>query len=347
MAAIEPRTVLHVMPHPGGGGETYVDLLERMEGYRFERIFLSPTPQPLDALRALPRSAVELVRSADLVHVHGEVAAAICLPVIAARPSVLTLHGLHLLRRSTGAKRTAAEWNLRALVRAASKTICVSEAERVEVLEVVGAKFADRAVTIHNGVDPHDLPSSEERAATRSELGLEPEEVVGVFVGSLVDHKDPLAAARAALDVAAEGEPLVLVVAGDGPLRPDLDRIAALSAAVRVIGHRSDVIRVLSAADFFVLLSLREGLSFSLLEAMSLGLPSVVSDAPGNPEAVGAAGIVVPRGDQSAVAAAFRECLDRPNRSSLGELARARVADHFRADAMVADTQRVYDDALA
>ncbi len=90
------RTVLHVLPHPGGGGETYVDALAAMEGYRFERLFLAPSPRPAKALRALPRTTLGVFRAADVLHVHGEVAAGICLPVLAARRSVVTLHGLHL-----------------------------------------------------------------------------------------------------------------------------------------------------------------------------------------------------------------------------------------------------------
>ncbi len=103
---------------------------------------------------------------------------------------------------------------------------------------------------------------------------------------------------------------------------------------------------MLAAADFFVLPSHREGLSFSLLEAMGLGLPPIVSDAPGNLEAVGDAGIVVPRGDGAGLAAAFRRLLDEAERRSLGESARARVAERFRAEEMLRRTRGVYDGAL-
>ncbi len=85
----ELKTVLHVLPHPGGGGETYVDALSRMHGYRFERIVLSPSPMPsATRIRALPlnRRAASFVR-ANLLHVHGEIAAGICLPALAARRS--------------------------------------------------------------------------------------------------------------------------------------------------------------------------------------------------------------------------------------------------------------------
>src|SRR5581483_9092975 len=94
------RTVIHVLPHPGGGGERYVDSLDGMGGYRFERVFLGDRPAAAAVARGLPASIRSLVRAVDLVHVHGEVAAGLCLPLAALRPSVATLHGLNLLRRS-------------------------------------------------------------------------------------------------------------------------------------------------------------------------------------------------------------------------------------------------------
>lgn len=343
----ESQTVLHVLPHPGGGGETYVDALERMEGYRFTRVFLAPDARPAGHASVV-RRAFEVQRGArayDLVHVHGEVAASLCLPAIARSPSVVTLHGLHLLRRAGGAKRLAARMSLRLVVRASTRTICVSKAEQVDVLDVTGVGSQKRLVVIHNGVDLLIPPSVEERSSTREELGLDPGSVVGVYLGSLDRHKGPLVAIRAALDAARDG-PIVLLVAGAGPLSTECERIAAESrGAIRLLGHRSDVRRVLGAADFYVLPSEREGLSFSLLEAMSLGLAPVVSDAPGNPEAVGDAGIVVHRGDIKEFATAFRQLAgDDKGRRSVGEQASARVARHFTAERMIRRTREVYDE---
>ena len=347
------RTVLHVLPHPGGGGETYVDLLSRMDGYRFERAFICPSQESshrfVDALRALPRAGFGALRGADLLHVHGELASALLLPVIAARRSVVTLHGLHVLRRSSGAKRGAAELNLRLLVHAATRTICVAEAERDALLEVAGPGLAPRLAVIHNGVEPIMPAGAPERAATRARYGLPPEAVVGVYAASLDPHKDPLAAARAAVEAAQGGAPLVLLIAGQGPLLSELERFVetAGNGTVRLIGQQAEMLPILAAADFFVLPSWREGFSFSLLEAMSLGLAPVVSDAPGNPEAVGEAGIVVRRGDVAGYAAAFRRLLeDKAERVALGQRARERVAQLFTAEQMITQTRRVYDEVL-
>ena len=157
-----------------------------------------------------------------------------------------------------------------------------------------------------------------------------------------------LTTARAAAAVSAS-VPLILLFAGEGPLRRELERAGGHAAEtnVRLLGYRSDVRRVLAAADFFVLSSDREGLPFAVLEAMALGLAPVVSDAAGRVEAVGDAGIVVPRGDWPALAEAFRRLAEDPaERARLGAKSRERVSRLFAADRMVERTRLVYDEIL-
>jgi glycosyltransferase involved in cell wall biosynthesis len=248
-----------------------------------------------------------------------------------------------------GARSLAARANLRLVVRSASRTICVSESERGEVMEVVGSRAAGRVVLIHNAVPIASRPSPEERSAARQALGIPDGVVAGAWVGGLDPVKDPLIAAAAASEVGRGCPGFVLLVAGDGMLRPDVERVVVehSGAPVRLLGFRRDVRQVLAAADFYVLSSQREGLSFSLLEAMATGLPAVVSDAPGNRDAVGDAGLVVPRGDASAFAAAFRRLRDDERlRAVLGEQARNRVAEHFTAEQMVQRTRSLYDAIL-
>jgi glycosyltransferase involved in cell wall biosynthesis len=341
------RTVLHVLPHPGGGGERYVDLLSRMDGYRFERIYLAPSARKADALPAIPRSSLKLLRSAALLHSHGEVASGLCLPVVATRTSVVTFNGLHLLRRTHGARRLAIVANLKLVVRSANRAICVGEAEYDDAHAAVGRELGVRLVTIHNGVDLPAFPTQAERDAARASFELGPETLVGAVVGELSPHKDPMTAVKAALRAEAQGLPIVLLVAGEGPLRPALEEAAASSSAVRLLGYRDDVNTLLAAADLFVLSSLREGLSFALLDAMGIGLAPVVSDAPGNPDAVGECGIVVPVGDIDGFAQAFARLSDTGVRAEIGAGARDRAMRRFSADDMATATSRVYDAALS
>src|SRR4051812_6248701 len=88
--------ILHVLPHPGGGGETYVDHLARLSGYHFERRFVASGPKPSAAALAGALSAQLAGSRFDLLHVHGEVVGGLCLPSLALRPSVVTINGSHL-----------------------------------------------------------------------------------------------------------------------------------------------------------------------------------------------------------------------------------------------------------
>jgi glycosyltransferase involved in cell wall biosynthesis len=261
------------------------------------------------------------------------------------RPSVLTLHGLHLVRRLRGTARRAAALNLRLALRATNRAICVSEQEHQELRRVIGPLAERRAVVVRNGVEVPPLAAPSERAAVRADLGLVDSDVVAIWVGSLHAHKDPLTAVRAANRAADEGAPLQLLLVGDGPLRPEVE--AAAGPCVRILGLRRDVPRLLAAADVFVLSSSREGLPFSVLEAMAAGLTPVVSDLPENREAIAETGIAVPFGNPEPFAAAFRELARDPQRRAVeGERARRRVEEHFRADEMVRWTREVYREVL-
>jgi glycosyltransferase involved in cell wall biosynthesis len=332
------RSVLHVLPHPGGGGETYVDLLEAMPGYRFSRVYLASSPRPTPSLC---RSLVEAARGArrnDLLHVHGEVAAGLCLPLLATGPSVVTLHGLHLVRRLSGVPRRAAVLTLRAVLQAADRTICVSQSEHDELVRIVGAAAgSSRAVVIRNGVPLPPAPSAAERSAIRRELGISQDDVVAIWVGSLDGRKDPLAAVRAAREAG-----VTMLVVGDGPLRSQVEREAG--ERVHVLGQRADVPRLLAASDFYMLISRREGLALSLLEAMAAGLAPIVSDVPENVEAVGATGFVIPRGDVAGLTAALERLRhDASERRVLGGRAKERANREFGLEAMVRQTREVYE----
>jgi glycosyltransferase involved in cell wall biosynthesis len=313
-----------------------------MKGYRFERLYVTPKRKPglAQVATGLP-DLRPLLRGYDLLHVHGEAAAGMLLPLLALRRSVVTLHGLHLLRRVSGVRRAAAALNLRAVLAAASRTICVSNAERRQLASAVGGAAAQHAVVVHNGVRAPAEASSAERISVREELGLDGAEPVAIWVGSLDERRDPLAVVRA-----AQRTSTTLLFVGEGPLRSDVERVA--HARVHLLGHRSDVPRLLAAADFFVLMSEREGFSFALLEAMAHGLPAIVADIPENVEAVGDSGLPVPYGDEHAITSALQRLVAEPQeRAALGERARQRVTEFFAADEMVARTRAVYDDVVA
>jgi glycosyltransferase involved in cell wall biosynthesis len=164
-------------------------------------------------------------------------------------------------------------------------------------------------------------------------------------------HGTLLKSLRALDDV---GGTLRMWIVGDGS-----ERLAAESQAaqlglgqdrVRFLGRRSDIDRLLNAADFFVLPSDIEGLPLSILEAMAHGLPVIASNVGGIPEIIqhDINGLLFPAGDDAALSAAIRRLATDPAlRRRLGNAARERANVTFSLATMVGKYDQVYDEALA
>jgi glycosyltransferase involved in cell wall biosynthesis len=176
-----------------------------------------------------------------------------------------------------------------------------------------------RAVVISNSIDAgvfrHDAL---ERAATRAELGIHPDDVVVAVVARVHPQKDWPTVCEAVRDLAG----VVTVAVG-----PETASLPPQHGLIR-LGWRDDVARVLSAADIFLLPSaFGEGLSLALGEAMLCGLPSIVTNVGGNGRLVGDAGIVVePRNHAAIREAVLALAADPERRRHLGQLARTRAA---------------------
>lgn len=342
-------TVLHVLPHPGGGAETYIDLLEGLEGYRHQRVALSVTRSRLRGVPSVLRRRQELrhlAGGADLVHVHGDMAAMIAAPGLRDRPLVFTTHGLHRLRRSTGLAGRVVRRRLRAAVAASSRTICIARDEREDLAAALPAALHGRLAVVANGVPVAAPVAPEQRARARGALGLSEDEVGVLFVGQLEERKDPLGAIAAVEGARRDGADLVLLIAGGGPLEREV--AARAGAGVRPLGFREDLSDLYAAADLFLLPSHREGMSFALLEAMAHGLAPVVADGTGNVETVGGAGVVFPAGDLSAMTARLADLAgDHAARTRLGTAARERIRTELSLEKFLTGTKQQYEAALA
>ena len=139
-----------------------------------------------------------------------------------------------------------------------------------------------------------------------------------------------------------------LLMVGDGPLRPDLERLTrelGIEERVQFLGIRRDVAEVLRAADAFALTSVSEAASLTLLEAMATGLPVVVTNVGGNPEIVraGIDGLLVPRGDWNACGGAIVKLFREPGWiETLGANARQRVFEKYRLERTIAAYFELY-----
>ena len=338
--------MLHVLPHPGGGGQRYIDLLSQMGGYRFEQIALTDDRSPVQALRNARRLR-RLAPSWDLVHVHGEASAILCAGLFRSRPGVFHFHGLHLSRRSHGPRLAAVRWSIRRATRLSRGAICSSASEREEAAALVGSSLESRLVTIESAVEIPPPIDPGRRLRTRRELGLRDDQLAVILAVQLEPRKAPFVFLEGLSHARRRRPELRGLVLGEGPLREEV-AARAPAAGADFLGERPDFERLLEASDIFVLPSEREGMSLAVLGAMAAGLPVVVSDGPGNPDAVGEAGEVFPVGDVGALAAALERLAADPGlRARLGEAARERAIPRFSAERMARETRGLYDRAMA
>ena len=209
---------------------------------------------------------------------------------------------------------------------------------------------AKRISVIHNGVDMDRFcRSSSVRVEARQKLGVGPDDFCVGTVGRLEPVKDLLTLLRAAAEVARSRQNLQVFLAGDGSELPSLKHWlrdqAQFCDRVHFLGEIHDTPAFLNALDVFVLSSVFEGISNSLLEAMAARLPVVVSLTGGNPEVVieGSSGLVFPVGDHRLLAAHLgRLAEDGEFRERLASQALQRIRDCFSLESMVSQYEQLY-----
>jgi glycosyltransferase involved in cell wall biosynthesis len=207
-----------------------------------------------------------------------------------------------------------------------------------------------RAIHLPNGVDVARFqlePSSKGEARDALAVG---NAFVWVAVGSFRDEdKDFGTLLEAFARVAARGSGSLLLIAGDGQLLDEKKKLAAslgISDRVRFLGLRTDVPRILRAADGYVLSSRYEAMPIVLLEAAASALPVVTTDVGESAEIIrnGEDGFVVPPGDGDRLADAMLrvEAMDEADRRRMGDASLRHVEERFSVHAVVDRWEALY-----
>jgi glycosyltransferase involved in cell wall biosynthesis len=228
-------------------------------------------------------------------------------------------------------------------------TVCVSQA--VARYAVSTGAVRGRALrVIHNGVDLARFADPGARAGARAALGLPLQATVLGGVGRLDPQKGFGDLLEAFAPLAAEHPDALLALAGDGPLRAELEtraRALGLTDRVRFLGHRDDVPCVLAALDVFCMPSRWEGFGLALVEALAAGVPAVVSAVDSLPEVLGQAGVLVPAADPPAWTQALSDLLGDPERRAALSAAGPDQAQRFTLDRMLEAYAELYRELLA
>lgn len=214
----------------------------------------------------------------------------------------------------------------------------------------------ERVNQIYNGVDSGKFtPRVGERPRVGPEGFFDRAEFVIGSVGRMAAVKDYPTLIQAFIRLCRESEAgsgMRLVVVGDGPARAecqDLIDQAGLSSQAYFPGDRSDTADWFRAFDLFVLPSLGEGISNTILEAMAAGLPVIATEVGGNPELVveGETGRLFEPGDEVGLANLLRSYAENRESTALaGSKARARVEASFSWPKTIVAYQTIYESIL-
>ena len=375
-----PPRLLHVVGESRFGGAAAIILglcrVARAEGWEVDVLTTDPTFQqavarqgfgvvdldavrreirPLGDLRGLLR-LVRFLRAQpyDIVHTHtskggflGRLAARLVgVPVV-----IHTAHGFAFHEDSplpirlfyAALERLASRW--------CHRIVAVSEFHRDWAIRLGMCRPAS-IVAIPNGITaPHRNPEIDP-ARIRRRLRAGPGDVLIVTVSRLAPDKGLEYLLQAAAMLPRTEPHIHIAVAGDGPARGRLERLAGrlgVTCRVLFLGFRSDIADLLAAGDMVVLPSVREGLSISLLEAMAAGKP-IVATSIGSQREVAAhremAWLVPPADSRSLRDAIVGLARDRALRDSLGANARAVYESSYTEKRMLQSYRQLYLDLL-
>jgi glycosyltransferase involved in cell wall biosynthesis len=366
--------VLHVITHLGRGGATDNTLLTvaGLDRVRYQ-VDLAAGPGDLEAdakeaadrLFLLPGLARSLGRPVDLraaaalwrlaagyhiVHTHTAKAGVLGRFAARARGVPVVVHTIHGFPVHPGMRRTTRQALLaveRRAAHCADRIIAVCDANAREALEL-GIATPDQLAVIVSGV-PTQAVVAGDRARGRAALGLPEHARVAGTITRLMEQKAPLDFVAAARRIVSADPAAHVLLIGDGPLRPEVERAVAGEPRVHLLGFRRDIADLLAAIDVVVFSSLWEGLGRALTEAVLAARPVVATAVNGVPDLVvdGHSGYLVPPGRPDLLAERTLAVLGLPDRgASLGAAGAARIRGRFDVAEMVAGIDQLYRQAL-
>lgn len=249
---------------------------------------------------------------------HGFHAALILWPIAVLKRSIPFVY-VHRITKST----RGPQWVFRLLYRPFRAVAGVSKAVTASLAPYASTS---RLATLENGID---LRTFENRAQSAG-LSAGQDDLVVITTGRLLPYKGQEIVLRAFSRLRERFQCARLWIAGDGPELPSLQSEAfelGLEADVKFLGHRSDVPFLLASSTIFAYASNWEGMSNAVLEAMALGLPSVVCDAPGVTEChiPDETALVVERSEEALARGLIQLAENADMRKRMGAAARLRV----------------------
>jgi glycosyltransferase involved in cell wall biosynthesis len=197
-----------------------------------------------------------------------------------------------------------------------------------------------------NGINTQQFDlARKDRATIRQEINSEPGTFIWLHVGRLVHEKAQDLLIQAFKHVVTNAPQSLLLIAGDGPLHPQLSRLVdslGLKGSVKLLGRRTDVPQLMQAADGFVLSSRIEGSPLVLGEAMASGLPTVSTQVSGAAQLLTPNDKLVPIGDAEALAQAMLTTMNTEATDKQRSLRRTHVESRYAMPAVARQWIQIY-----
>lgn len=283
----------------------------------------------------------------DIVHAHGYKSnfyAILCAAGLAAKVATN-----HLWKRNNIKSRLYCALDA-VIIRFFDRIVAVSDPIRQEMI----AKLVNPAkiLVIYNGIDLRRFDCVRDKSALKSGTRIPKDAFVLGTVASLSPEKGHIYLFQAAQNLLKTHPKLFLFIAGDGPLRAELEKTAltlGIQNHVFFAGFRKNMPDVYAAMDVFVLPSLQEGLPMALLESMACAKPVVATDVGSVRKLIKneKTGLLVPPANTAALVSAIGFLLDDLNRAKRMALRGfAKVREQHSAAVMTQDYIHLYDSLL-
>ncbi len=211
----------------------------------------------------------------------------------------------------------------------------------------------EKVINIPTGIDFSSFTPRHSKQEMRSMLGIADDVFVVLTVAVIRGVKRHDVALRAFKILRTKFSNSVFLIAGEGPMRPDMERLTAelgIHDSVRFLGHRSDVADLIGAADVMLLTSRSEAQSQALTQSIGLGLPVVATAVGGVPEVVlhEKTGLLVPPDDPERTASALLRIAEDPAfAATLSAQGRMHAKQHYSLEVMLDRSEAVYRQLLA
>ena len=229
-----------------------------------------------------------------------------------------------------------------------NKIICVSNFDyKIALTNKIVPK--EKLITIHNGIEPIEFLSRQE---AREKLNLDNNEFIIGSVGNLYKTKGFIYLIEAIKQLIDEGIDAKAVIIGEGPERQNLENLISkhnLKNKIILAGRIQQAAELLSAFDIYVCSSIKEGLSYTIIETMLNGLPIIATKVGGNPELIeeGKTGFLIEPQNSLALSNKIEEIINTSDlQQELSTKARIKAQEEFNLEKMVKKTKEVYNSLL-